>query len=462
MPRDYTRLLAELSAEYERHAPTSAALNRRALEVMVDGGNHALRLIRPFPPRIARAQGGRVWDEDGNAILDFWQGHHANLLGHNPPVITGALTAALQTNWGLQTGFTDRLQIETAELLCRQTGAERVRFTTSGALATMYATLLARGFTGRELVLKVGGGWHGAQPWALKGVHFEDGPEPWKVESAGLPAALTGEVAVTRYNDADRLADDFRRLGDRVACFIVEPFIGAGGFIFAQPEYLRAARDLCDRYGALLIFDEVISGFRFGPSDLGSIYGVKPDLSTFAKIIGGGMPVAAVAGRAEVLAQAGRETGRRVGFSGGTYSAHPLAMLAAKTHLEQIVAHADEIYPHIARLGAAMRAAIERAFAAEGMLARCTGDGDGIGIGSSVAVPHFPYRDDLALTGPDVVNDPTLTDTALRDVVFQLALLLEDAHVVHGGGSACAAHTEADITWFEGAVGRAARRIRGG
>jgi glutamate-1-semialdehyde 2,1-aminomutase len=461
MSRDYTHLMAELAGEYETHAPTSAALNRRALQVMVDGGSHALRLIRPFPPRIARARGGWAWDEDGNAILDFWQGHHANLLGHNPPVVTEALAAALSSGQGLQTGFTDRLQIEAAELLCRQTGAERVRFTTSGALATMYAIMLARGSTGRELVLKVGGGWHGAQPWALKGVHFDDGPDPWTVESAGLSAALTGEVVVTRFNDPGRLEEEFRRLGDRLACFIVEPFIGAGGFIFAQPEYLRLAREWCDRAGALLIFDEVISGFRFGPSDLGSLYGIRPDLATFAKIIGGGMPVAAVAGRADVLSLAGREGGRRISFSGGTYSAHPLAMLAAKTHLEHIIAHAGEIYPRIAHLGAAMRAAIERAFAAEGVLARCTGDGDALGIGSSVAAPHFPYRADLPLTGPDAVNDPALTDTTLRDVVFQLALLLEDAHVVHGGGSASAAHTDADIAFFEEAVRRAARRVRG-
>jgi len=460
MARNYTSLIARLSAEYERHAPASAALNRRGRDVLVDGGSHALRLMLPFPPRIARARGGWVWDEDGHAILDFWQGHHANLLGHNPPVVTEALAAALDEGRGLQTGFTDALQIETAELLCRQTGAERLRFTTSGALATMYAILLARAYTRRELVLKVGGGWHGAQPWALVGVHFEEGPEPWTVESDGLPAALTGEVTVTRFNDPARLEDDFLRLGDRIACFIVEPFIGAGGFMFAQPEYLRAARALCDRYGAVLIFDEVISGFRFGPSDLGSLYGVRPDLATFAKIIGGGMPVAAVAGRADILALAGREGGRRVAFSGGTYSAHPLAMLAAKTNLEYIVAHAGEIYPHIARLGLAMRDAIERALASEGILARCTGSGDALGIGSSVAVPHFPYRDDLALTGPDVVNDPALTDTALRDVVFQLALLLEGAHVVHGGGSACAAHTGADIAFFEEAVRRAARRVK--
>jgi glutamate-1-semialdehyde 2,1-aminomutase len=460
MQPDYSRTLAALAAEYERRAPTSAALNRRALQSMVDGGSHALRLIRPFPPRIAHAQGAWVWDEDGNAILDFWQGHHANLLGHNPRVVTEALAEAFREGRGLQTGFTDRTQVEVAELICRRTGAERVRFTTSGALATMYAILLARAYTGREVVLKVGGGWHGANPWGLVGAHYEEGATPWMVESEGLPAGLTGEVAITRFNDADRLADDFRRMGDRIACFIVEPFVGAGGFIFAHPEYLRAARALCDRYGAVLIFDEVISGFRFGPSDLGSLYGVRPDLSTFAKIIGGGMPVAAVAGRAAIMALCGREGGRRVAFSGGTYSAHPAAMLAAKAHMEHITAHADEIYPHIARLGAQMRAAIERAFAAEGIFARCTGGGEALGIGSSVAVPHFPYRDDLVLSDPDTVNDPALTDTALRDGVFQLALLIEGAHVVHGGGSASAAHTEADITEFEEAVRRAARRVK--
>jgi glutamate-1-semialdehyde 2,1-aminomutase len=184
MPRDYSRLLADLSADYERHAPTSAALNRRATQAMVDGGSHALRLIRPFPPRIARAQGGWVWDEDGNAILDFWQGHHANLLGHNPPVVREALAEALQSGWGLQTGFTDRLQIEAAELLLSQTGAERVRFTTSGALATMYAILLARlhrpragAEGGRRLARRSPGRW-----WASTSMQAEP-----TVESAGLP-----------------------------------------------------------------------------------------------------------------------------------------------------------------------------------------------------------------------------------------------------------------------------------
>ena len=123
-----------MAAEYERRSPKSAALQAEARRWMVDGGSHTLRLLQPFPPRIVSASGAWVQDEDGHRILDFWQGHYANLLGHNPSPLTAALREGFAAGFGLQTGFTDRLQVQTAELLCRLTGAERVRFTTSGAL----------------------------------------------------------------------------------------------------------------------------------------------------------------------------------------------------------------------------------------------------------------------------------------------------------------------------------------
>ncbi|MEW5717957.1 MAG: aminotransferase class III-fold pyridoxal phosphate-dependent enzyme, partial [Chloroflexota bacterium] len=292
-PRDYSKLTNELAAEYARHSPKSAALNARALQTMIDGGSHSLRLIKPFPPRLVSARGAYVQDADGHTILDFWQGHYANVLGHNPDVITSALARAFESGMGLQTGFTDQLQIQVAEILCKQTGAERVRFTTSGALATMNAIMLARTFTGRELVMKVGGGWHGAQPWGLVGANFAGGATPWRADSAGLPGEIARQVVITRYNHSEMLRAHFKEHGNRLACFIVEPFMGAGGFMPATGEYLRAARQLCDQFGVVLIFDEVISGFRFRAGNLGALYGVQPDLTTLAKIIGGGMPVAA-------------------------------------------------------------------------------------------------------------------------------------------------------------------------
>ena len=462
VPRDHSRLLNELATEYAQHAPASAALANRAKKVLVDGGSHALRLREPFPPRLVAAQGAWIKDEDGHEILDFWQGHFANLLGHNPTCVTSELARAFQENYGLLTGFADRLQVETAEILCRQTGADRVRFTTSGALATMYAVLLARTFTQRHWVVKVGGGWHGAQPWGLKGVSFSTDEEVGfqEVDSAGLPHTLTDEVIITRFNDPNMLHDHFRRFGDRTACFIVEPFIGAGGLIPATSEYLQTARELTHRYGAVLIFDEVISGFRFHAGDAGSLFGIQPDLATFGKIIGGGMPVAAVAGRADILRLVGQESGFKVKFSGGTYSAHPASLLAAKTYISYLEAHASEIYPYLSELGQRTRQTVEAAFAEEGLLARCSGCDSDVLPPSSISGLVFPYRDDLRLDSPDVVRNPALVDTVLGEEVLRRALLLEDIHVFHGLGALTTAHTTEDIERLGNACHKVAKRVK--
>ena len=461
--REYAPLLAELTEAYSQYSPKSKVLNEQAKTVLVDGGSHTLRLIQPFPPRIVSARGAWLQDEDEHAILDFWQGHLANILGHNPQVVTSELARAFEEGFGLQTGFTDRLQVEAAELLCRQTGAERVRFTTSGTLATMYAILLARAFTGRNLVMKVGGGWHGAQPWALKGIDFHadaGGGGFQKVESAGVPVSVTDEVIVSGLNDPDHLRDHFRQHGDRLACFIVEPFIGVGGFKAARREYIEAARALTRHYGAVLIFDEVIAGFRFRAGDVGALYGVQPDLATFGKIIGGGMPVAAVAGRADIMGLVGRTGATRVKFSGGTYSAHPSSILAAKTLMTHLVAHESEIYPRLAQLGERTRQTVTEAFASEGIPVHCTGHGDGVLPGSSMFMMHFPYQAEAQLDRPEDWFDPSVCDVTLSHKVLDLALLLEDVFMLHSHGAVSAAHTETDIDLLGEACHRVARRIK--
>jgi glutamate-1-semialdehyde 2,1-aminomutase len=460
--RDYAPLLAELEEEYTKRSPRSAALNRRAFNHLVDGGSHSLRLMEPFPPRIVNARGAWLEDEDGHQILDFWQGHLANVLGHNPRAITSVLADAFEAGFGLQTGFADRLQVEAAEILCRQTGAERVRFTTSGTLATMYAVMLGRAFTGRRLVLKVGGGWHGAQPWALKGIGYRKGNGDGfqKVESEGVPISLSDQVKVSGFNDPDQLREHFREFGDRLACFIVEPFLGAGGFAPATREYLQTARELTTRYGALLIFDEVIAGFRFRAGNTGALYGVQPDLATFGKAIGGGMPVAAVAGRADVMGLVGKEAGSRVKFSGGTYSGHPAAMLAAKTMMTYLVEHEAEIYPRIAELGEKTRQALIAAFTNEGIATGCTGGGSGTLPGSSMFMLHFPYDEKARLSSPEDWSDPSVCDLTLSRRVLDLALLVEDVFLLYSHGAVSAAHTEGDVDFLEQASRRAARRIK--
>jgi glutamate-1-semialdehyde 2,1-aminomutase len=460
--RDYTALLAEFAEELAARSPKSAALSQIARARLVDGGSHTIRLMEPFAPRIVAASGGYVTDEDGHQILDLWQGHLANILGHNPPIVTFELKQMFDSGFGLQTGMVDRLQGEVAEILCRQTGADQVRLTTSGTLANMYAVILSCSSTGRSRIMKVGGGWHGGHPWALKGSFYqaENGVGFGGVDSAGIPSALTDDIVVTGFNDPDRLEEDFRRYGDSTACFVVEPLIGAGGLIPATREYLELARELTRKYGALLVFDEVINGFRFHAGNLGALYGIEPDLAVYGKVIGGGMPVAALTGRAKVMALAGRDQRCRVFFSGGTYCAHPSSLVASKVALSFLVDNQQEIYPRLGVLGERMRAAMVAAFADEGIHAVSTGQSDELPNGSSLGMVHFP-RDELAVIDrPEMIYDPEICDVELQSQVLGPALLLEDVHMLHGHGAVSTAHTEQDMENLESAFRRAARRIR--
>ena len=459
--RDYAHLLSQLEEEYSNYAPQSQQLQERACRVMVDGGSHDRRLNRPFPTRIAHASGAWLIDQDGHKILDFWQGHFANLVGHNAPFLTETLAESFHNGFGLQTGFTDELQIEVAEILCKQVGAEKVRFTTSGTLGTMYATLLGRAYTGRDLVMKIGGGFHGAQPWGLKGIHFKTQKSGFNhPEGEGIPGELIKNILLTPYNDPQTLEDQFRQHGNRIACLIMEPVLGAGGFITASIEFMRAARRLTQQYGALLILDEVISGFRFRAGDLGSIYGVQPDLAIFGKVMGGGMPVAAVAGRTEILNLVGKASGNRVQFSGGTYSGHPATMLATKTMLQYMIMHEKEIYPRLAKMGEAMRQSFETIFQSAGILAKSSGELPAPLGGSSLAAVHFPNHPDTKITQPGIVSDPETCDVQLRTEVLPLALLLQDTHIIISHGCLTTAHGEDEQVYFNHALENAVQRIK--
>ncbi|MBN2205822.1 MAG: aminotransferase class III-fold pyridoxal phosphate-dependent enzyme [Candidatus Aminicenantes bacterium] len=441
------RLIAALEDRYRRRTPKGFRIHERARKVMVRGGSHTLRLWSPYPVSLSRAKGALIWDADANAYTDYWQGHYANILGHNPAVVLRALRG-IHEEGALQTGFEEAVQIELAEIIQRQLGWEgnRVRFTTSGTLATMYAVMLAEAYTGRELVLKVGGGWHGASPYLLKGVHFDPVRGFDHADSAGVPSALSRKTLVTRFGDLDSLKAVLKAKGDRIACFIVEPFLGAGGFLPAPKDYLREARRLTERYGVLLIFDEIISGFRFAPTGLQTLYGIRPDLSTLGKLIGGGHAVSAVVGRADIMGgcEARAPRGRRVVFEGGTFSAHAEYVAAGLALVKHLIRHADEVYPRLARLGERLRRGIASAFAASGIEARCTGGGNDVVPGSSLFFIHFP-RSGAPFRTVDDLHDPRVSDADLRERILKLALLNEGVHVMHGGGAVSTAHDDAAV-----------------
>jgi glutamate-1-semialdehyde 2,1-aminomutase len=292
----------------------------------------------------------------------------------------------------------------------------------------------------------------------LIGVSYSDGYQ--SIESEGLPGATSQEALVTRFNDSEALERVFKQYGDQIACFILEPVIGAGGAIPGKPEYVKLARQLTARYGALLILDEVIAGFRYRAGNAGQLYGIEPDLSTFGKIIGGGMPVAAVAGRAEVMTVAGREGGRRVRFDGGTYSAHPASMMAGRAMLSYLIDHEEAVYSRLAALGDRVRTRVERIFADQGILARCTGYPNQAIPGSSLAMIHFPLRPDIEIDSPDVAADPNCCMLEVREQILKLAFLLEDIYAVHGLGALSTAHTEDDLTRLYTACEKVARRMK--
>jgi glutamate-1-semialdehyde 2,1-aminomutase len=445
--RARSKLFAALNERYRERTRRSLDIHERARRVMVRGGSHTLRLWPPYPLSVSRADGAWIWDADDHAYVDYWQGHYANILGHNPPVIVDALRS-IHERGGLHSGFETTSQIELAELLLRQLGdpGARVRFTTSGTLATMYAVMVAEGYTGRDLILKVGGGWHGASPYLLKGVKYDPDKGYDHPDSAGVPRALARKTLVARFDDLDDLERIVASKGNRIACFILEPFLGAGGFLPVSKAYLEEARRLTERRGILLVFDEIVSGFRFGPSGIQSLYGVRPDLSAFGKVIGGGHAVAAVVGREEVLGvcEAGRGGRRRAFFEGGTFSAHAEYLAAGSAMIRHLIAGADEIYPRLAALGQRLRRGIEEAFAGEGIEVVCSGDGNEVVPGSSLFFIHFPRRKAGRL-GPEALHDQSRWDLDLRERILKLALLNEGVHVVHGGGALSAAHRDEDV-----------------
>lgn len=458
---DKIKLLNDLIKSYRANHKKSEEIFKKTSQYLITGGSHNLRLFNPFPFYDVQSSGSKVWDADGNIYVDFWQGHFANVLGHNPPVIIKSLQDYFHRNQGLTTGFPGNHQSELAELILKQINADKIRFTTSGTLATMYAIMLAKAFTKRELVMKVGGGWHGAQPYALKGVSVYDRGLN-QLESAGLPSGVDTMIIVTRFNDIQDLENKFKEHGEKTACFILEPFIGAGGFIFSHKDYLQKARELTRKYNALLIFDEVVSGFRFHAGGVQGLYRIQPDITVLGKAIGGGMPVSAVAGRDDVLALCGPEarSDEKVKFEGGTFSAHPAAMLAGLTYLKYLKEHESEIYPRIGQLGAKVRKGIEEIFAAHGFNVKCTGYGDSITEHSSLIGVQFLKKEIDQISFPDQVWNPEVCDFELRERIFKLSMLEEGFNIFHGYGAISAAHTSGEIQASLDAVERIAKKWR--
>ena len=312
----------------------SDQLFERARQTIPGGVNSPVRAFKAVggtPRFIARAQGAHIYDADGNDYVDYVGSWGPMILGHQHPDVVEAIRR--QAAIGVSYGAPTELEIEMAELLCaRMPALEQVRLVNSGTEATMSALRLARGHTGRDAIVKFEGCYHGHGDGLL--VKAGSGALTLGVPSSpGVPADFVRHTLTATYNDADSVAALFEARPDAIAAVIVEPVAGNMTCVPPAPGFLEALRALCDRHGALLVFDEVMTGFRVHPGGAAARYGVRPDLVTLGKIIGGGLPVGAFGGRRDVMQKLAP-----VGpvYQAGTLSGNPLAMAAGLATLRRL------------------------------------------------------------------------------------------------------------------------------
>jgi len=332
----------------------SEALFRKAQEVIPGGVNSPVRAFRSVggqPVFIARGEGSHIFDVDGNEYIDYVGSWGPLLLGHRHPEILAALEGAVAR--GTSFGAPTEAEIEIAEAIRDAVPSmEMVRLVNSGTEATMSAIRVARGFTGRDLTIKFEGCYHGHVDSLL--VKAGSGVATLGIaDTQGVPAAFCDTTIALPYNSAEAVEQAFRAHPDRIAAVIVEPVVGNMGCVPPLPGYLEALREITARHGAVLIFDEVMTGFRVAFGGAQQRYGMRPDMTTLGKVIGGGLPVGAYGGRRDIMskvAPAGPV------YQAGTLSGNPLAVAAGLAMLRHLKAH-PEIYGQLERRAAELCAA---------------------------------------------------------------------------------------------------------
>ena len=337
----------------------SESLFEAAQKVMPGGVNSPVRACRSvgtYPRFLDRGLGSRVWDVDGKEYIDLIGSWGPLILGHCNEAVERAVSEAIRK--GLSFGAPTEAEVDMARLVCEMTGTQMVRMVNSGTEAVMSALRLARGATGRSKIIKFAGCYHGHTDAMLvkAGSGALTGGAP---DSAGVPAEIAGDTLTANYNDLSSVAALLKANPGQVAAVIVEPVAANMGVVPPQPGFLQGLRRLCDESGALLVFDEVITGFRLAPGGAQEYYDVRADLVTYGKIIGGGMPVGAYGGSRKLMEQVAP-----LGpvYQAGTLSGNPVAMAAGLAQL-RILKSTPEIYTNLERRGAMLEKGMREALA---------------------------------------------------------------------------------------------------
>ena len=373
---------------YRAMHPKSGALYERARNVISGGITHDGRHLNPYPVYIDRALGSRKWDVDGNEYVDYWMGHGALILGHCHPAVVTAIQK--QASRGTHLGASHELEVRWAELVSKLIpSAEMVRFTMSGTEATHLAMRIARAYTNRSKILKFQGHFHGWHDGVALAV---DPPYdvPW---SAGVPASTLDQILLCPPNDIKAVETVLQR-GD-VAAVILEPAGGGSSTIPTIPGYLQELRSLTERLGVVLIFDEVISGFRYSPGGAQAYFGVTPDMTTLAKIVAGGLPGGAVVGKKPLMSMMARrgdpvwDRSQRVAQN-GTFNSNPLCAAAAIATLELV--SDGSLHARANKVGDELRASLSDVMKRVGVPGTTFGD---------VSIFHVSFEGKPGLAGFD-------------------------------------------------------------
>ena len=345
-------------SEYKSKTKKSAKLFSKSSKLHVNGVSHNIRFYEPYPFVVKKSEGKNLIDVDDNKYADYWMGHWSLILGHGPKKVKQAMKNQLEKSW--MYGTVNEQTIKLSEIISKAVPvAEKIRYVTSGTEATMYAVRLARSVSGRKIIAKVDGGWHGYTSDLLKSVN-------WPFSESESSGVINEEKIVSiPYNNLEESIKILKSVSKDLAGVIIEPVLGGGGCIPANQEYLKGIQEFCRKNNSLFILDEIVTGFRFRFGCLYPIMNLDPDIVTLGKIVGGGMSIGLMCGKKEIMQYAdttGKKKSERSYVGGGTFSANPASMVAGYETLFELKSSKEKIYSKINDLGDLARRELGKVF----------------------------------------------------------------------------------------------------
>ena len=425
----------EIDTAYEKKTPSSKRLFDRGTTLFAGGINHNIRYFKPYPFFTERANGKFIYDVDSNKYIDYWMGHWALILGHSAKPLVSALSDQIRK--GTLYGTANSNSVELAGLIQKlMPRAELIRFCSTGSEATMYAVRLARAKSRKRVVAKVIGGWHGFNSTLMHSVNY-----PFhSPEGAGLIAEEGQFVESLPFNDLDSSLEILESVINDLACILLEPILAGAGCITPDVAYLRGLHEFAKRNNILLIFDEIVTGFRLSIGGAAQKYGIEPDIFTLGKIVGGGLPIGVVCGKKDVMTLADPTSNTdnqiRCNIGGGTFSCNPMTMAAGLSTIKYLDENSQRVYSKIDRLGTKVRSGLKKIFRESKIEADVTGEG-------SLFLTHF--LNDKVRTIKNATDAALSNQHSLHRYHLALMTLYQIFFLPKKMGAISFLHTDSDI-----------------